>query len=150
MFSPAVIANGTLFFMRIDTGKRFHIHRSEFKNGQYQAPVLESFCLDKYGDFDPVVAPDGSFLIFSSPRPPALPHTSDIFIVFRTPSGTWGEPVDLRQAISDKVFGTEARLSPDNKTLYFSNQRNAAGVNVDNEQYIWQVDISKLLKAHGL
>lgn len=149
IFSPAVTADGSVYFMLPDTSGRFHIRRSQYKHGEYQTPVRPSFSVDAYGDVDPVVAPDESFLIFSSGRPPALPHTADLFIVFRTPKG-WSEPLDLRQLISDKVFGVEARLSPDLKTLYFSNQRNAAGVTVNTEQYIWQVDISKVLKAHGL
>ncbi|MCO5949647.1 TolB family protein [Mucilaginibacter flavidus] len=149
IFSPAITADGSVYFMLPDTSGRFHIRRSQYKNGEYQTPVRPSFSIDAYGDVDPVVAPDESFLIFSSGRPPALPHTADLFIVFRTPKG-WSEPLDLRQLISDKVFGVEARLSPDLKTLYFSNQRNAAGVTVNTDQYIWQVDISKVLKAHGL
>ena len=149
IFSPAITADGSVYFMLPDTSGRFHIRRSQYKNGEYQTPVRPSFSIDAYGDVDPVVAPDESFLIFSSGRPPALPHTADLFIVFRTPNG-WSEPLDLRQLISDKVFGVEARLSPDLKTLYFSNQRNAAGVTVNTDQYIWQVDISKILKAHGL
>jgi Tol biopolymer transport system component len=149
IFSPAITADGSIYFMLPDTSGHFHIRRSQFKNGKFETPVRPSFSVDKYGDVDPAVAPDESFLIFSSGRPPALPHTADLFIVFRTPTG-WSEPIDLRQAISDKVFGVEARLSPDLKTLYFSNQRNAAGITVDTDQYIWQVDISKVLKAHGL
>ena len=149
IFSPAITADGSVYFMLPDTSGRFHIRRSQYKNGEYQTPVRPSFSVDAYGDVDPVVAPDESFLIFSSGRPPALPHTADLFIVFRTAKG-WSEPFDLRQLISDKVFGVEARLSPDLKTLYFSNQRNAAGVTVNTDQYIWQVDISKVLKAHGL
>lgn len=149
IFSPAITADGSVYFMLPDTSGRFHIRRSQYKNGKYKTSVRPSFSVDAYGDVDPVVAPDESFLIFSSGRPPALPHTADLFIVFRTPKG-WSEPLDLRQLISDKVFGVEARLSPDLKTLYFSNQRNAAGVTVNTDQYIWQVDISKVLKAHGL
>lgn len=149
IFSPAVTADGSVYFMLPDTSGRFHIRRSQYKNGKYETPVRPSFSVDAYGDVDPVVAPNESFLIFSSGRPPALPYTADLFIVFRTPKG-WSEPLDLRQLISDKVFGVEARLSPDLKTLYFSNQRNAAGVTVNTDQYIWQVDISKVLKAYGL
>ncbi|MCR8561649.1 hypothetical protein KXD93_28600 [Mucilaginibacter sp. BJC16-A38] len=149
IFSPAVTADGSIYFMLPDTSGRFHIRRSQFRNGKYETPVRPSFSVDNYGDVDPAVAPDESFLIFSSGRPPALPHTADLFIVFHTPNG-WGEPIDLRQAISDKVFGVEARLSPDLKTLYFSNQQNAAGVTVSTDQYIWQVDIGGILKAHGL
>ena len=147
VFSPAVAGDGSLYFMRADSGGVFHIYRSQYKKGQYQTPVHASICLYKYGDFDPAVAPDESFLIFSSPRPPAQKST-DLFIVFRTPTG-WSDPIDLRQAISDKVFGVEARLSPDLKTLYFTNQMNKEGVKVTTDSYIWQVDISGLLKGHG-
>lgn len=149
IFSPAITADGSVYFMLPDTAGKFHIRRSQYKDGKYETPVRPSFSVDAYGDVDPAVAPDESFLIFSSGRPPALPHTADLFIVFRTPNG-WSEPIDLRLKTSDKVFGVEARLSPDLKTLYFSNQRNAAGVTVPTEQYIWQVDISKVLKEHGL
>jgi len=149
VFSPALTHDGSLYFMRADSGGLFHIYRSQLKGGQYQTPVRASFCLDKFGDFDPAVAPDESFLIFSSPRPPAPAKTSDLFIVFHTATG-WSDPIDLREAVSDKVFGVEARLSPDLKTLYFSNQMNKDGTKVPTENYIWQVDISGLLKAHGL
>lgn len=146
VFSPAVAGDGSLYFMRADSGGVFHIYRSQYKNGRYQTPIRASFCLDKYGDYDPAVAPDESFLIFSSPRPPAQKST-DLFIVFRTTTG-WSEPIDLRQAVSNKVFGVEARLSPDLKTLYFTNQTNKDGVKVATDSYIWQVDISRLLKEY--
>jgi len=149
VFSPAVAGDGSLYFMRADSGSVFHIYRSQFKNGKYETAIRGSFCLEKYGDYDPAVAPDESFLIFSSPRPPAPAKTANLFIVFRTANG-WGEPIDLREALSDKVFGVEARLSPDLKTLYFTNQINKDGVKVPTDSYIWQVDISALLKAHGL
>jgi Tol biopolymer transport system component len=146
VFSPAVAADGSLYFMRADSGGVFHIYRSQYKNGQYQTPVRASFCIGKYGDYDPAVAPDESFLIFSSPRPPAQKST-DLFIVFRTPAG-WSDPIDLRQAVSDKVFGVEARLSPDLKMLYFTNQINKDGFKVPTDTYIWQVNITTLLMEH--
>jgi Tol biopolymer transport system component len=149
-FSPAVTGDGSIYFMKPDTSGRFHTFRSQYRNGKYEDATPSSFSLPGYGDVDPAVAPDESFLVFSSGRPPALSHTADLFIVFRTPNG-WSEPIDLRVALaSDKVFGVEARLSPDLKILYFCNQRNAAGVTMPTEQYIWQVDISKVLKEHGI
>ena len=150
VFSPAVTGDGSIYFMQPDTSGRFHTYRSQYRNGKYEQPTPSSFSMSSYGDVDPAVAPNESFLVFSSGRPPAAPHTADLFIVFRTPNG-WSEPIDLRLALSsDKVFGVEARLSPDLKTLYFCNQRNAAGVTMPTEQYIWQVDISKVLKEHGI
>jgi Tol biopolymer transport system component len=149
IFSPAITADGSLYFMRADNGINFYIYRSQKKNGQYEAPVRVSFGGDTtHSDYDPAVAPDESFIIFSSGRPPA-PKTTDLFIAFRTANG-WGDPIDLRSALSDLVYGVEARLSPDSKTLYFTNSRSASGATSPDGQFIWQVDISSLLRAHGL
>ena len=149
VFSPAIAGDGSLYFMRADSGTKFHIYRAQMRHGKFEKPVPASFTNYKYGDFDPAVAPDESFLVFSSPRPPALPHTADLFIVFRGPKG-WGDPIDLRLVLSEIVYGVEARLSPDHKTLYFSNSRDASGARNQNASYIWKVDISGILKAHGL
>jgi Tol biopolymer transport system component len=143
VFSPAVAGDGSIYFMRADSGKSFHIYRSQLTNGQFEKPVRVAFSLDKYGEYDPAVAPDESFIIYSTGRPPA-PHTADLFIVFKE-GNKWGEPIDLRTLLSDKVFGVEARLSPDLKTLYFTNQRKANGETDPNGSYTWMVDISGVL-----
>ena len=149
VFSPAIAGNGNLYFMRADSMKKFHLYCAKLVNGKYQAPERLPFSnLTTWGDFDPAIAKDESFIIFGSARSPAPPKTADLFIVFRTSNG-WGEPVDLR-IISPNVHGNEARLSPDNKTLYFSNSRNVEGVTVDDTWNIWKVDLSGFLKAHGL
>ncbi|MDQ2842318.1 MAG: hypothetical protein M3Y72_14995, partial [Acidobacteriota bacterium] len=104
--------------------------------------------LGAYGDFDPAVAKDGSFLIFSSPRPPSLTHRSDLFLVRHTHDG-WSQPEDLRSLLSDEVFGVEARLSPDETILYFTNSRRLPTDPPESPehpyvQHTWQVDISAL------
>ena len=149
VFSPAIAGDGSLYFMRADSGAKFHIYRAQMRNGQFESPVPASFTINKYGDYDPAVAPDESFIIFSSPRPPAPEHTADLFIAFRDKNG-WGDPIDLRSLLSENVYGVEARLSPDGNTLYFSNSRNASGVKDPKATYTWKVDISRILKAHGL
>jgi hypothetical protein len=101
----------------------------------------------RYGDYDPAVSPDESFLIFSSGRPPA-PNGSDLFIVLRNGAG-WGEPIDLRTALSPDVYGTEARLSPDARTLYFCNARAPSGQTENNVRHLWKVDLTPVLRANG-
>jgi Tol biopolymer transport system component len=149
VFSPAVAGDGSIYFMRADSGKSFHIYRSQLTNGRFEKPVRVSFSLDKYGEYDPAVAPDESFIIYSTGRPPAPPHTADLFIVFKE-GNSWGDPIDLRSLLSDKVYGVEGRLSPDLKTLYFTNQRKANGETDPDGSYTWMVDISGVLKAHGI
>lgn len=148
VFSPAITADGSLYFMRAENGGDFHIYRAQMKHGEFKTPVMASFSEPAYGDYDPAIAPDESYLIFSSGRPPA-PHTTDLFIVFRAAQG-WSEPLDLRSALSQDVYGIEARLSPDGKTLYFSNSRNALGEIVKGGRYIWKIDLTGLLKTQGI
>ena len=120
IFSPAIAADGSIYFMRplADTG-RFHIYRAPWRNGQYGQPELVSFsATDNFGDVDPAVAPDESFLIFSSNRPPV--SRNQLFIVYQK-DGKWGEPLLLSDTINrPPASNVEARLSPDLRTLYFS------------------------------
>jgi len=150
MFSPSIASDGTLYFMRpVNAGEKFHLYRSKMRNGEYAQPERVSFSnLEAYGDFDPAVAKDGSFLIFSSPRPPSPPHTSDLFIVYRK-DDEWSAPVDLRTILSDDVHGVEARLSPDEKTLYFTNGRRLPTDPPDGPghpyvSHTWEVSLSPL------
>lgn len=150
VFSPAVTADGSLYFMRADDGGGvFHIYRSRFRHGRYETPVRAAFSNTTFGDYDPAVAPDESFLIFSSPRPPSPPHSTDLFIVFRA-AGRWSDPVDLRSALSDDVHGVEARLSPDRKTLYFTGLRPASAGGDPKSRPILKVSLAQLLARHGI
>lgn len=119
VFSPAITADGSLFFMRpvADTGK-FHLYRSAYRNGRYEQPVAVPFSAsDTVSDVDPAVASDESFVVFSSRRPPAI--QMELFIVFRQ-GGIWGEPRSLGEEVNRGTGNIEARLSPDRRRLYFS------------------------------
>lgn len=117
-FSPAIAADGSLYFMAATgSGGRFQLYYSEFKDGRYRAPELLPFSAGEYGGVDPAVAPDQSFIVFASSRPPAPPHDSYAFIAFRT-DGHWGNPVPLPQAINSLGGIDELRLGPDGHTLY--------------------------------
>ena len=120
-FAPAVVADGSLYFMRPEesTG-RFRLFRSQFKNGEYEAPLPLPFSSGESTDVDPVVAPDESFMVFSSGRKPA--KDVDLFIVHRK-NGKWGTPEHLGDVVNSPGSDAEARLSPDSKTLYFSSER---------------------------
>ena len=115
IFSPTVTKDGSLCFVRVDPANgAFRLYRSRYVHGRYQA--AQALALggdDAHSDYDPAVAPDGSFLVFSSDRPPAPSNGGDLFIAFAT-RDSWSAPVDLG------VVGDEARLGPDRKTLYFS------------------------------
>jgi hypothetical protein len=114
-FSPALAGDGSVYFMRADPASgAFRLYRSRFVQGGYAA--AQPLALGggaAHSDYDPAVAPDASFLVFSSDRAPVSPDGDHLFIAFATPGG-WSTPRDLG------VAGNEARLGPDHATLYFS------------------------------
>ncbi len=119
VFSPAVTAAGALYFMKpVGQGGAFHLFRSEYRDGVYQAVETLPFSApDSVGEFDPAVAPDDSFVVFSSGRAPA--KRTELWIVFRA-GGGWGTPISLGTAVNRSAGCVEARLSPDHRRLFFS------------------------------
>lgn len=114
-FSPAVAGDGSIYFMRATPADgSFRLYRSRHVHGDYQpATALALGTGAGRSDFDPAVAPDQSFLVFSSDRPPAPANGNDLFIAFAM-AGGWSAPVDLG------VAGNEARLGVDRTVLYYT------------------------------
>lgn len=120
----------TVFFDR-SSGKHKTIMVSHRINGHWSAPQTASFS-GQWFDQDPVVAPDGSFLLFNSDRPVSTggkPLTQNYFGGGQTGPGAniwrvdrkgdgWSEPVWLSPTINSDVFIDFASLATDG-TLYF-------------------------------
>ncbi|HXS92182.1 MAG TPA: hypothetical protein VN705_22685 [Steroidobacteraceae bacterium] len=121
IFAPAVVADGSVYFMDTYGEKpRFRLYRSQFRAGAYEPAQPLEFSDGTTTDVDPTVAPDESFMIFGSGRPPA--KSMDLFLVRRQGSG-WGTPSHLGEELNTAGSDAEPRLSPDLKTLYFSSER---------------------------
>lgn len=119
----------TVFFDRSE-GKRKTIMVSHRVKGRWSAPEPANFS-GKWFDQDPVVAPDGSYLLFNSDRPvksggePLVQNYfsggpgpgSNIWRVDRKGDG-WSEPVLLDATINSDVFIDFASIASDG-TLYF-------------------------------
>jgi len=118
-FSPNISTDGSIYFMRPDekTGN-FHLYRSQFRESNYLPPVLGEVGDATTEEVDPAIAPDESYLVYSSNHP--LQHDPKrLRIMFRRQDG-WGSPIDLGDDINEKSSNVEARLGADSKTLYFS------------------------------
>ncbi|HEY4143501.1 hypothetical protein [Pinirhizobacter sp.] len=131
IYDPSVARDGSIYFTRT-VGKTgaFRLYKSAFRNDSLQAPSPLPFSDGVTEDYDPAVAPDQSFLVFSSERAPAS-DTADLFIVFAAANG-WSVPVHIGPS------GFQAHLSPDLSTLYFTNKPPG----------IWAVPLGPVL-AHG-
>lgn len=123
VYTPSIVADGSVYFMKPtgDSG-RFQIFRSEMKSGQYARAQRVSFSDEHYNNVDPTVAPDESYAVFASNRPPTADKDLDLFIVFRK-KGVWGEPLSLGPGINSAFREIEPRFAPDGHTLFFGSNR---------------------------
>lgn len=161
VFSPSVVADGSVYFMKAspETG-RFQIYRSQFADGRYEAATRVAFSDEQWNNVDATVAPDESFAVFSSSRPPTADKDLDLFIVFRH-DGVWGVPESLGPRVNSPKGEIEAHLAPDGHTLFFGSNRvvltpPGSQVALDRMRSwntglmnIWRVDLASWLPGGG-
>lgn len=127
MFKPSLAANGSLYFMAQTTdAKTWRLYRSQYGNGTYLKAEPLAFSDGNHTDVDPQIAPDESFLIFSSAGRAAPDDSHEhLYITFKSGS-TWGEIKPLRYEgdyEKNPCDDGEANLGPDHTTLYFNSGR---------------------------
>lgn len=155
-FAPAVVRDGSIYFMEPAADGKFGIYRAQHTKDGFAAPVRAAFSDAASTDVDPAVAPDESYAVFSSSRAPAA--GMDLFIA-KQANGHW--TVQHLAELASPGSDAEARLSPDGKTLYFASDRvvpvalprkpadavrDLERMSWDNTLYnIWQADLSPWL-----
>jgi Tol biopolymer transport system component len=121
-YYPTFTAAGDLYFSsRREGGKGGNdIYRSRFVDGKFQAPEnLGAPVNTERWEFDPFIAPDGSFLLFASSRPGGL-GDSDLYISFRGADGSWSEPRNLGAPVNTIGPDYTPMLTPDGKYLFYT------------------------------
>jgi Tol biopolymer transport system component len=120
---PRVTSNGTLYFIGYapDTQSNHGIYRAELINGEYAKPELlpRSINLPPFLNWAPFIAPDESYLLFSSNRTGSLDEYGDIYISRHQPDGSWSDPVSLGEPVNTDMQEVFPGLSPDGKFLFF-------------------------------
>ncbi len=117
---PSLSRNNNLYFSAT-TGSDSDIYFVKNENGRYKLPVKLHFNSPEQRDLDPVVAPDESFIIFTSSTRKGV-GGADLYVSFRN-NGVWSEPVNLGKNINSASNEGQAGISPDGKKLYFSTIR---------------------------
>ena len=138
---PAVAADGTLVFARNDDDDNIDLWIAAGTDGGFEEPLrLDRPIKSVYAEADPWIDPDGSSIIFSSPRiTDGSQGQGDLYIVRRLGDG-WTAPVSLGQHVNSIAHEYGPALSPDGETFFFS--RGFGG-------HVWMVPTSVLEQLGG-
>lgn len=118
---PAISRSGNIYYCYSD-GKDSEIYVVKNQNGKYGMPEKLSFNSPTQRDIDPAIAPDESFVVFTSSTRKGV-GGNDLWVSFND-NGKWSEPVNLGNIVNSSGNEGQASLSQDGKTLYFSTIRN--------------------------
>ena len=119
---------GTLYFTTNRAAAKgqdinFDIHAASNINGEFQKPVRLGDTVNSPGyDGDVFVAPDESYLIFSSDRPGG--HGSgDLYVSFHTAAGAWTEAKNMGSIINTGAQEYCPFVTRDGHYLFYSSKR---------------------------
>jgi hypothetical protein len=119
----SIAADGSIYLRTNYEGGKWGIYVSRWENGQYSAAEKLGDTINKgYNEGNPFVSSDQSFMLFKSGHPDGYGNT-DLYVSFRQPDDSWGEPINLGERINSAENELEPRLSPDEKYLFFTSFR---------------------------
>ncbi len=124
---PCLSANGNLYFFSWRPGGfgKSDLYFSEFKAGKYMQPVNLGNTVNGEGyDWDSYIAPDESYIIFSSMEPGG--PCDNLHISFRTGEGNWTKP-KFMDGINSEYSDNRPYVTPDGKYLFFYSGRTGNG-----------------------
>ena len=124
---PSMTRDGSLYFMNWhwppDEERSTDIYVSRLIDGKYTEPERVSDKINsRFHDFDPFVAPDESYLIFSSIRPGDLGN-GDLYISFRDKNGSWSEAIHMGPLINSTAGENRAFVTLDGKYFFFTSNK---------------------------
>ncbi|MGD8780443.1 MAG: SBBP repeat-containing protein [Ignavibacteria bacterium] len=149
-YSPTADGNAYVFSTRPDGFGDYDIWYLKALSGQsFQAENLGSTINTSAWETDPCIAPDGSYLIFSSNRPGGY-GSQDLYISFINEENEWPEPVNME--ISEAGINVAQHhqvspsISPDGKYLFFA-RHSTPGQSMTMDIYWVSTEIIDSLKS---
>ena len=118
---PTSPANGVLYFGATleDSFGEGDFYRAEQQAGNWVIKEhLAKPINDKDYEWDPLVSPDGSYMIFQSKRAGGYGGT-DIYVSF-IENGKLQQPINLGREINTPEFETAAKITPDGKYMFYT------------------------------
>ncbi len=125
---PTAAAGGNLYFNSTVGGSgRGDFFRSVYRNGEYGPPESLGDSINTlYDETDILVAPDESFLIFTSVERPGGFGNGDLYVSFRDGDGCWTAAQNMGDDINTASSEFSPALSPDGRYLFFTSRRSGS------------------------
>jgi Tol biopolymer transport system component len=117
---------GEIYYSIFDEDGNGNLYFISPKPADQTPNKLDTLINTEYNEHDPYIAPDGSYLIFTSNRPGGY-GSADLYICFKQASDTWSDPINMGKTINSDKYDYCAILSPDEKYLFFSSSRSGNG-----------------------
>lgn len=121
-FMPTITRRGILYFVSHYPGVQgeYGIYRSDISTfEELKLEALASEINSKYYDWCPFIAPDESYLIFSSSRPGGK-GSFDLYICYKQEDSNWSTAMNLGEKINTSRQERFPYISPDGKYFFFT------------------------------
>jgi Tol biopolymer transport system component len=122
---PSIAGNGNLYFFscRNDGLGGCEIYMSQFSNGKYLDPVnLGPAVNSEMNDWDAYIAPDESYIIFSSQNREDTLGEQDLYISYNN-DGVWTKARNMGNRVNSSSDEICPSVSLDGKYLFFTTRR---------------------------
>jgi Tol biopolymer transport system component len=122
---PSVARNGNLYFFscRNDSFGGCEIYMSQFSSNRYSVPVnLGPAINSENNDWDAFIAPDESFIIFSSQNREDSLGAQDLYIAYKK-DGVWTKARNMGKRVNSFSDEICPSVSLDGKYLFFTTRR---------------------------
>jgi Tol biopolymer transport system component len=122
---PTASRDGTLYFNSDRGGYgRGDFFRSRLVGGRYAGPEnLGEAINTEYDETDLLIAPDESYVVFTSVGRPDGFGSGDLYVSFRANDGAWTQAVNMGEAINTESSEFCPMLSPDGGYFFFTSGR---------------------------
>jgi len=111
---------GNIYFASYRDGN-LDLYSSRQNDKGYEKPVNLGLMINSAADeHDPLIAPDESYLIYTSSRPGGFGE-ADLYIAFQK-DGKWQSPQNMGDKINTKTYEYCPNLSPDGKYFFYSSE----------------------------
>ena len=122
-YHPTTAHNGNLYFCSMRENQSGDLYRSVPENGNYSSVEKLDVAINRHnsgqdGAYDPYIAPDESYIIFSCIRSDGYGQ-ADQYISYNR-NGSWTNPKNLGTAINTPAIEYGSYVSPDSKYYFFS------------------------------